>query len=295
MKWHRLGILVIAAMLLWSATAAADDYPAPQGPITDAAGALRPDTIQRLRAEVTDYEARTGNEVAVAVVKTTGSQSASDYARNLFNRWGVGKAGTNNGVLLMVAVNDHHLWITPGDGVKSKLTDGVTASIIDDQIVPRFKAGDIDGGVEAGVTAIRSTLGDTSVPTGSPPPAPVQQPVAQPAPFVAHRSSPSRGPEAFFPLFFVIVGVMIVASIITGGGRRRRRWGFGGPGIWMWGSGWGGRRGGGFFGGSGGGFGGGSFGGGSFGGGSFGGGGGGFSGGSFGGGSSSGGGAGGSW
>src|SRR5437763_9192776 len=157
---RRLGSVLVALSVAPfgpAAPAAADDYPAPQGPITDVAGAVRPDTIARLRSEVVDVEARTGDEGVVAVIQTTGSQSASDYARNLFNRWGVGKAGTNNGVLLLVAVQDHHLWIMPGDGVKGTLSDGVAASIIDEQIVPRFRAGDIDGGVEAGVTAIRST------------------------------------------------------------------------------------------------------------------------------------------
>jgi uncharacterized protein len=297
---RRLGSVLVMLLVVvcgWVAPAGADDYPTSQGPITDVAGALRPDTVARLKAEVVDYEARTGNEVVVAVIPTTGSQSASDYARNLFNRWGIGKAGANNGVLLLVAVQDHHLWIMPGDGVKGTLTDGVASSIIDDQIVPRFRAGDIDGGVEAGVTGILNTLGGV---TATPPAA-----VQQPAPFVASEPvanpiRPSSGPEAFFPVFFVVVAVMIVVAVITGGGRRRRR-GWSGPGMWMWGSGWARRGGwgGGFFGGSnrGGGFsgGGGSFGGGggSFGGGSFGGGG--FSGGSFGGGSSSGGGAGGSW
>src|SRR4051794_36624772 len=111
---RRLGSVLVVLLLVlcgWVAPAVADDYPAPQGPITDVAGALRPDTIERLKTEVVDFEARTGDEVAVAVVPTTGSQSASDYARNLFNRWGIGKAGANNGVLLLVAVQDHHLWI----------------------------------------------------------------------------------------------------------------------------------------------------------------------------------------
>src|SRR3954470_4444508 len=106
---RRLGSAVITLLLALSAgvaPAAADEYPAPQGPITDVAGALRPDTVARLRAEVTDFEARTGDELAVALITTTGSQSSSVYASNLFNLWGVGKAGANNGVLLLVAVQD---------------------------------------------------------------------------------------------------------------------------------------------------------------------------------------------
>src|SRR5204862_527495 len=83
---------------------------------TDVAGALRPDTVERVKAEVVDYEARTGNEVVVALVPTTGSKSASDYARELFNRWGVGKRAANDGGLLLVAVQDRKLWITPAGG-----------------------------------------------------------------------------------------------------------------------------------------------------------------------------------
>ena len=234
-------------------------------PVVDQAGVV-PDAVeQQVDAELNSYQARSTNQIAVAVLKTTGSKSVEDCAVDLFRAWGVGQKGKDNGVLLLIANNDHKLRIEVGYGLEGTLTDLQSGRIVNDRLVPLLRNGDLGGAVEQGTQAIRQALGDdvTLAPT----------PTTAPGPPAGSGSSGSSF-AALLPL--LIIAVIVFSSM---GGRRRRRRGIF-PFPIFWGGGWGG---GGF---GGGGWGGGGGGGGGFGGGGFGGGG---------GGSSGGGGASGSW
>ena len=224
---------------------AATSFPKFTAPVVDAAGVV-PDAVeQQVDAALNDYQQRSGNQIAVAVVKTTGNQSLEDYSIDLARNWGVGQKGKDNGVLLLIAYDDHKVRIEVGRGVEGTLTDLESGRIISEQLVPRLRDDDVGGAIVAGTDSIRHVLGDTTV--GEPPPvaAPERQP-EQPAPFA--------------PLAFLLpVGFIFLAFLLAGRGRRRR--GFFGFPIFWGGGGWGGGGfgggGGGFGGGGGGGFGGG--------------------------------------
>jgi uncharacterized protein len=197
-----------------------------------------PDSIERnVDNELNDYQRRSGNQIAVAVVKTTGSKSIEDYSIDLARAWGVGQKGKDNGVLVLIAYDDHKLRIEVGRGHEGELTDLQSGRIIREQMTPRLKAGDVGGAIEAGTTAIRHALGDTLASA----PAPV--------------APPSTGTGGGFPWPVLVFGLVALSSIGGGFGRRRRRFGWASP--MLFGS---------TFGGFGGGFGGGSVGGGSMGG-----------------------------
>ena len=103
-------------------------------------------------------EQLTTDEVAVLVVDTTGDETIEHYATSTFNNWGIGKADKNNGVLLLVAVDDRALRIEVGTGLEQTLTDGEAEEIIYGTITPEFKAGDYRAGILAGLDAIRTHL-----------------------------------------------------------------------------------------------------------------------------------------
>ena len=249
----RARALLAAALVLTApfVAHAAEKFPKFTAPVVDAAGVVPDDAEQRVDAELNDYQSRTGNQIAVAVVKTTGSTALEDYSIDLARAWGVGQKGKDNGVLLLIAYDDHKLRIEVGRGLEGQLTDLQSGRIIRDDMTPRLRAGDVGGAIEIGTQDIRRELGDTSVGTPAPPP-------PEPEP-----SRPSFNFGWLFPLAFFLL------FALGGLGRRgrRRRWGWITP--IFWGGGWG----------SGGGFGGGGFGGGGGGGGFGGGGGGGFGGG----------------
>ncbi len=102
---------------------------------------------------------RSDAQLAVATVQTTGGVSIEDYALELFNLWGVGHRDDDDGVLLVVAAEDHKLRIQTGRGLGDRLSDQRAKQIIDDHVVPRFQRDDYDGGVLAGVEAVHRQLG----------------------------------------------------------------------------------------------------------------------------------------
>lgn len=226
---------------------ASSNLPSFDAPVVDAADVVPLAVEQRVSAALEDYQDRSGYQVAVAVIDSTGDDSLEDYTIDLAREWGVGQEGEDDGVLLLIAVEDRRLRMEVGRGVEDELTDLESGRIIREQITPRLQAGDYGAAVELGTEAIRRALGDDQV--GAAPTT------------VAPRGAPRGGGSSLLPLLF---GGFALLSLLGGGAgrRRRRRFGFGVPIIWGGGFGGGG---GGFGGGGGGGFGGG--GGGSFGGG----------------------------
>jgi uncharacterized protein len=224
-----------AALLLVAAT----KFPAFTAPVVDQAGVVPDATEQQVDAALNAYQASSGNQIAVAVVKTTGSQSLEDYSIDLARKWGVGQVGKDNGVLLLIAYDDHKVRIEVGSGLEGQLTDLQAGRIISDQIVPRMRAGDPGGAVVAATAEIRRALGDTTVGAPAPPP---PTPSERPA------------PGGFALLGFLLPVLFTLLAFGLVGGRRRRRGFFGFPIFWGGGWGAGGWGGGGFGGGGGGGF-----------------------------------------
>lgn len=227
----------LAAVLL----VASSHLPSFDAPVVDDADVVPLAVEERVNAALEDYRARSGNQVAVAVIDSTGDDSLEDYTIDLAREWGVGDEGEDDGVLLLIAVEDRRLRIEVGRGVEDELTDLESGRIIREQITPRLQAGDYGGAVELGTEAIRRALGDDQV-------------GAAPTTLAPQEDEPSDG-SSWLPLLF---GAFALFSLLGGGAgrRRRRRFGYAGPIIW--GGGWGGGGlGGGGFGGGGGGFGGG--------------------------------------
>jgi uncharacterized protein len=89
------------------------------------------------------------------------ADTKQEYSHRVATSWKLGRKGTDNGVLLLVALNDRKLRIEVGYGLEGTLTDLRSAHIIRDEITPRFRAGDIPGGIRAGVDAILRTIEGT--------------------------------------------------------------------------------------------------------------------------------------
>ena len=232
--------------------------PAPVGFVNDRAGKLDETTRAQLEAFLDQLKQKTGAEFAVLIVPTTAPEDPSEYKVRVFERWGLGKKGEDNGLLMLVALAEREVRFETGYGLEGTLPDGLQSRIFRDEMAPRFREGDWSGGVVAGVlacaTRIAAEKGVTLEWNGRE---------------LRYRGRRGRIPGwPFILALFVFIGIanLLSNSSRGGGGRWRPRGGwYMGPGGF--GGGWGG------FGGGGGGFGGGSFGG--FGGGSSGGGGGG--------------------
>jgi uncharacterized protein len=226
-------------------------FPKLAGRVTDAAGVLPADTVAALTAKLKALEDSTGTQLVVATVPDLQGYEIDEYGYQLGRAWGIGQKGTNNGAILLVAPAERKLRIEAGYGLEGVLTDSVASQIIRRAIVPRFKAGDIAGGVVAGTDQLIALL---------------QLPPDQQAAAAAQAKTGTAG-EDDRPGWGALVWLIIIIVWITIASRRGSRGRSRGPVI-IWGPGIGGNwSGGGGFGGGGGGFGGFSGGGGGFGGG----------------------------
>ena len=153
--------LFLGAMVLGTATpaVAGPAYPRAKGRCVDTAGVLGPRLCAKVTAILLRDEARTSDEIAVAVVTDTGDASIEEWSTGLFNAWGVGKKDKNNGVLLVVAVDDHELRLATGRGMAQRLSDDEAADIIETVITPQFAADAYAAGILGGLDEVRRRLG----------------------------------------------------------------------------------------------------------------------------------------
>ena len=236
--------LIVALLLCLLEPGLAFSFPPLTGRVVDQAGIMTAQSRSDLEAKLKNLEDKSGIQVVVATVKSLEGSDVETYANQLFRNWRLGEAKKNNGVLLLVAPNEHKVRIEVGYGLEGTLTDALSSVIISSAMVPRFKANDFSGGIERGVDGIITVLsGDTAD--------------WQPKPSVRAEDPPQLSNELFLALFLPII-IFVIWSLIRGArgpssGRYVRR---GGGMIFLpsggsWGSsGWsGGLGGGGGFGG----------------------------------------------
>ncbi|MGM0366801.1 MAG: TPM domain-containing protein [Actinomycetota bacterium] len=131
-----------------------DDIPSPRGYVNDFANVLDAGTVSKLENFISTTEAETTAEIAVVTLDSLDGWEIEDYAIQLFSSWQIGKKDKDNGVLLLVAIEDRVLRIEVGYGLEGAITDLESGEIIDDIIVPWFKQDDYPSGIYNGVVAI---------------------------------------------------------------------------------------------------------------------------------------------
>ena len=154
------GLAVFLTLVLATAAMAAPASPILSGGVVDEAGVLPADAIARVEAQLKALEDRTADHFVVATVNSLLGENIDDYARELGSVWGIGQANKIRVVVLLVAPNERKVRIEVGPGLVVSLTDAVCQKIIDETILPRFRANDVAGGVEQGVDAVIKVLSD---------------------------------------------------------------------------------------------------------------------------------------
>jgi uncharacterized protein len=204
---------LVLALVLAAGAALGQNFPALTGRVVDQADAIPPDQEQALDALLAANEAKTGNQVVVATVASLDGRAIEDYGVALGRAWGIGQKGQNNGAILLVAPNEREVRIEVGYGLEGELTDAVSKLIIEGSILPRFKAGDMPGGIRRGAEDIVAVLGGDA---------------AAFAERASERLSEEDALSSAIGVFIFIV-FMIVFLSIFGAGRRQRYRGWGGP------------------------------------------------------------------
>lgn len=260
-KWLLFAaFFVLAAAPLWAESVAS--LPAkPADYVSDFAHVLSPETIAQLDNICNQLDHTKANaQMAIVTVKSLDGDDPADYADALESKWKMGKKGSDRGVLVLLAVEDHKYRIEDGYGLEGILNDAKIGDI-GRSMVPYLRAGDYNNAMMLAVGQLAQDIaadaGVTLNLNGS-------MPEGQPVERQPHRSG--LGNVILFLLILMFFGGFSIVRILLGAGLFFGGWGgrWGGPWIGggMGGGGWGSGGGGGGGGGGFGGFGGGSFGGG---------------------------------
>ena len=275
-----LAFVFVAALTIGSGAAVAEPtFPPLTGRVVDNAHILSPQVAAQLDEKLAALEQSTHHQLVVATLPSLQGYEIEDYGYQLGRAWKLGRAGSNDGALFIVAPAEHKVRIEVGYGLEPVLTDAMSSLILQRSVLPKFKAGDIPGGVVAGTDAIISQLAlpeeEAKANVAAAAAAAAATAKAKP---VRHRSNGL----SFLPVLFIFLFVMSMigrsrrrrglSSGIAGGvaeglssalpwmilgalsnGGRRDDWGGGGGGGWGGGGGGGGgfSGGGGSFGGGG--------------------------------------------
>lgn len=181
------------------------DIPAkPNGFVLDAISALKPEERNLLEQKLRGYADTTSTQFAIVLLPSTGRRDAYDFAMEIGKSWGVGQKGKNNGVVILVSLDDRKIRIVTGRGIEDVLTDAVCKRIINRILKPYLKQGDFYSGLDLATTEMMQRASGE---------------------FKADASEEPQG----IPLFVIIVLGFVILTIINAY-RNRNRKGGSGPG-----------------------------------------------------------------
>jgi uncharacterized protein len=233
--------------------AAAPDHPRAEGRCVDQTGVLGRALCARVTKILLRDEAATADEIAVAVVPSTGDAGIEEWSTGLFNTWGVGKKDRNNGVLLVVALDDRRVRLETGRGMARRLPDDAAGDIVGTVITPAFGRRAYAAGILAGLDEVRRRIGHavprharlTALAASAPTPEPEPEPESEPEPERMQTSTDDEpvypgagdvvagggtgfpaiddGPPAWMVLPFLGVGLLVLIGVVcaaagSGGG-----------------------------------------------------------------------------
>lgn len=183
-------------LLLFAVTAVAqtETFPRMQGAVTDTAGLLTAGERSSIEQKLNSLRERTGAQIAVLTVKTTGSRDIESYAEKVFNQWRLGRISIDDGILLLVAADDRAMRIEVGYGLEGAVSDAAANRILNDYFIPNFKMGNYAGGINDTVDALIAKVRNEPLP-----------PVTTPAFFIAKQA----GPVGWID---IVLGVVLAAS-----------------------------------------------------------------------------------
>jgi len=141
--------------------------PALKARVTDLTGTLSAGQVGALEQRLAAFEAKKGSQIAVLMLPTTQPETIEQYSIRVAEAWKIGRKGTDDGVILIVAKDDRRLRIEVGYGLEGAIPDATAKRVISETITPRFKAGDFHGGVSAGVDQLIGLVDGEKLPPPS--------------------------------------------------------------------------------------------------------------------------------
>lgn len=210
---HAGRFILFAAFLALLPLILGFNFPQATGFVTDSVGLLTPGDRAALETELKGLEKDTGWEVAVVTVSNLEGATVERYAQDMFVSYGIGKKGTDNGVLLLVARQDRKVRIHTGYHAESVVTDAVAKRIISEVIAPKTKAEDWSGGITDGARSIVKLIRD---------------PAHNPATAVGKPAADINFATIILIIFIAVIAFVILMAILRKAGGS----GFSSGGFW---------------------------------------------------------------
>ena len=132
--------------------------PQPVGYVSDFAGVVGGDYASRIEYLAKQLKEKTGAEIAVVTVESLGELGPEEFVNQLFQKWGIGQKGKDNGVLILLAIANKKVRIEPGYGLEGPLPDGFCGGIIREVMLPYFRVGDYGKGLYLGTAALAQRI-----------------------------------------------------------------------------------------------------------------------------------------
>ena len=204
--------LVMALTLLWVITLGATaqyDLPVPKKPegwVNDYANVFSEQEKQQLSQKLNQFQYNQSTQIFVVTIDENRGYAASDLAQRIGEQWGVGQEGEDNGLVILVDMQDQKVFIATGYGLEPYVPDAIARRIVEKEIKPRFGQGDFYGGIDEATTVVMSLVEGKFSPDE-----------------YRQRTQSSGTGSTIGGILFMI----IIASLLFGG-RRRRSVGMGG-------------------------------------------------------------------
>ena len=200
----------------------------PQGYVNDFAGVLNATTVEKLTEVSTEVDQKAKAQIAVVTIKTLEGDTVEDFANHLFQKWGVGYKGTDRGVMVLLATDDHKYWTEVGYGLEPILPDGKVGGFGRD-MVPLLRQGDYNGAVVQMVSQIAEVIAqDSHVSLDSLAGLPAAAPAAPEGEVQEIHLTSRTAPSSFH--YPPLRGAHFILVLVRVGGRRGGGWGGGGFG-----------------------------------------------------------------
>jgi uncharacterized protein len=209
-KFLKFMLPALVLCLAWSGLGTAEMPKQPDGRVSDFAQTLTPETKTAILQLSHDLEKSHGAQLAVVTVPALEGLTVEEYANKLFNLWGVGHKGKDDGILFLIAPSERKVRIEVGYGLEGTINDGKAGRILDESVIPYFKAGDYNQGILSGSQHIAAAI------TGDPGKVTVAAPPLFTAPEAANAGWKEKTFIILFFALFVTLGFLALGMGLRG-------------------------------------------------------------------------------
>jgi uncharacterized protein len=201
MNLHLHRVLLLLALLVASLPGSAQSLaviPKLDSPVIDTTGTLTPPQQQALVQQALALQQRKGSQLQVLMIPSTQPETIEQYATRVFDQFKLGRKGVDDGVLVVVAKDDHRVRIEPGYGLEGAIPDAIANRIIQEYMAPKFRANDYAGGLSDADTALTKLIDGEALP----------------APIASNSSGNKGGGDWMFALFAAFFVAQIARGIL---------------------------------------------------------------------------------